>query len=573
MGDARWQIHSAYLEITIVKHSPSILCLLALLLLIAVATRYAADPTSEQRQLVQHVRPEPADGMRFDATRGSGEAALRLTGSTRRTDDAKAGESLASPRSAEARNERNEPQAHSPSGNLPAPVPATAIRPSAEFLPARLRADDPPQPGTPDTPKLASEVSPWPQAADTSSFGEERREIEAALATQKSDSRDDLLAMYGRSSAASGRFNLGAAAYGMFLDEFGTEHVYSQQIAMRLADCLAPLDLDSIDVAHTPAGPQFHPQWRMGYSPRPEHLRQAVDAYELATELASDDYDRGQGLLRLGWVHRALDNWAASTEAWDRCAESSPDSRVAVQAGWLAAENLAWTEQPKVAAERWRRLASRCPDETCSRAALDRAESLEAESRRTTGWLTDPVTSLIAEIERRAGHQAPSEVYASVVHWLERQGQESALNDIRRWVSAQDDWPALWRIEAHNALVSDMFSQSADNEATRREAADRLRQVIELAPTDDWAVPAAIRLSHLLKEMDEYEQADHTLADIQARTEGAGKWTPLILSERIGLLLDRGDRAGARVLFETLASSYPGSDYTAAFTSAFVDQD
>ena len=267
----------------------------------------------------------------------------------------------------------------------------------------------------------AGETPPLPTVI-ASTLQTECRKVAEDLAGEESRPREDLLAMYGRSSAASGRFDLAAAAYAMFLEEFGTQHPYSERIAVRLADCLAPLDLDNIEIAFAESGPKYIPSWKMGHQPRTERLRQSVAVYELVAELASGDYDKGQALLRLGWVHRALDNWAASTAAWDRCAASLPDSPVAVQASWLAAENIAWTDQPKAAAERWRRLASGCPNEAGSRAALDRAELLEAESLRTADWLTDPVASLIAEIGQLADHCALWEAYGGVASWLQRQG-------------------------------------------------------------------------------------------------------------------------------------------------------
>ncbi len=121
-------------------------------------------------------------------------------------------------------------------------------------------------------------------AIDLSAFAPQRAMVETELAKDQSGrfTRADLLAMLGRSSAASGDFELSAAAYAIFLHEFGTEHPHSEQIASRLIDSLAPLNLDTVDILHTPAGPRFEPTWRMGKAVSEQRLRQAVMACEYA---------------------------------------------------------------------------------------------------------------------------------------------------------------------------------------------------------------------------------------------------------------------------------------------------
>lgn len=114
----------------------------------------------------------------------------------------------------------------------------------------------------------AGEAPPLPTVI-ASTLQNECRKVAEDLAGEESRPREDLLAMYGRSSAASGRFDLAAAAYAMFLEEFGTRHPYAERVAMRLADCLAPLDLDSIEIVHLPGGPEFHPRWRRRTWPGP----------------------------------------------------------------------------------------------------------------------------------------------------------------------------------------------------------------------------------------------------------------------------------------------------------------
>ena len=356
---------------------------------------------------------------------------------------------------------------------------------------------------------------------DLTGFESKRQAVEAALAEVKWPSRADALAGFGCSAVLEGRFEMAATACAMFLQEFGTGHEASECVSRSLAESLVPLDLNRTEIAFTESGPKYVPSWQMEYQPAPERLRQAVAAHELAAELATDEYDKGQLLFRLGWLHRALDDWTASTEAWDRCAEAAPNTRFADQSAWLAAENLAWTGQPGAAAERLRRLAADYTNAARRRATLERAESLQAESQRTPEWLADPVASLVAEIQERADRRAPWEVYNCVARWLERTGQKSALNDIWRWVADQADWPALVRIEAQNGLVGVLLSKCEDDDTARQEALARLEQIIELAPSDDWAAQAVAQRARLLSETNRHEEADCTEADITDKVEGS----------------------------------------------------
>ena len=84
---------------------------------------------------------------------------------------------------------------------------------------------------------------------DLAGFAAEVAVVQRELAETTGDVRADLLARYGRAAASSGRFDLAAAAYAMFLDEFGVSHPYSERIAMRLADCLFPFNYRQVDVA------------------------------------------------------------------------------------------------------------------------------------------------------------------------------------------------------------------------------------------------------------------------------------------------------------------------------------
>lgn len=372
--------------------------------------------------------------------------------------------------------------------------------------------------------------------------------------------------MLARSSVAVGRFDRAAAAYQMFLDEFGTGHAYSARVAMRLGDCLAPLDLDNITVAHAAEGPKFDPQWRMGFEPNVDALVEAVAAYEMAAELA-DGGGKARALLRMGWVYRALDDWQASTEAWDRCAAEAAGTKPAAEAVWLAAENLAWTGRSAEAAQRLRRLTRGYPESRRS-AAVDRAEDLEAEARRTPEWLADPVSSLQAEIEERSAIRPAHEVYQSVMHWLQRERHVAAQIAVGRWACTQQDWPITVRLACRHNLVDALLRDAGGGEAERLEAADVLARIMEIAPSEDWLFPAAVHRVRLLNEVGRFELADRTLDGIEEQAVSSS-WEPRLWGERIQAFLDRGDLDQAEATFQRLSKAYPEHNVTEELAPLF----
>ncbi len=409
-------------------------------------------------------------------------------------------------------------------------------------------------------------------AVNLAEFAEETAVVERELAETTGFVRADLLARYGRSAAASGRFDLAAAAYAMFLDEFGTEHPYSERIAMRFADCLFPFNYRQIDVVHTVAGPRLHPAWRMEFSPQPGRLRQAVRVYELAASITSDRRTKGAALLKLGWVYRVLDDWEASTVAWDRCASEAAGTKSGADALWLAAENLAWTGQPAASSERLRRMAADYPKDARSASIALRIEHLEAEARRSPDWLAEPVASLQAEIKARSAARTPSEVYRSVVKWLGRRGERAAMIAVSRWAYTQGDWPVDARVACRFELVDALVASSVAA-ADRREAAERLGEIVDLAPSDAVAVPAAIRRYRLLSELGQTDHADRVADEIAARVKGSRRWEPVVLTERIESLLERGDEDGAKAVFDALVESHPDYDVHERFDAAFARTD
>ncbi len=388
----------------------------------------------------------------------------------------------------------------------------------------------------------------------------EKGEVEEELAGAEGFGRDDLLARAGRSSAASGRFDRAAAAYTIFLQEFGLAHAYSAGVAMRLADCLAPLDLDSAEIVHGASGPEFHPRWGMGHRPRPELLRMAPAAYELAATLAADESSAARARLKVGWVYRALNEWDASTKTWDTCAADSTNSQVAAEALWLAAENQHWTGRPLEASRLLQRLLEGGlgqREQTWASAARREIETLEAEARRDAAWLRDPVPALRSEIEQRCGSRAPHEVYREVMTWLSRRGEVAARLAVARWATAQHDWPLPAGLAAHADTADALLSALPPTGAAQAEAAAVFGELIRLAPDDDWLVPAALRRSVLLRDTGKAAEAAAMWAEVLTKTRGPRVSGADVLSERIRVLAAVGELAEARRLCEELAQKHP----------------
>lgn len=181
---------------------------------------------------------------------------------------------------------------------------------------------------------------------------------------------------------------------------------------------------------------------------------------------------------------------------------------------------------------------------------------LEAEARRTPAWVVDPVASLQKEIAERAGSRKPHEVYQSVVQWLQTRQNPAAAITVSRWAAAQGNWPVESRLQALHDLTNALLVQPDAIESAKVEAADVLGKIVSLSPTDDWAIPAAIRRSRLLSELGRFEAADKTLEDIEARWKGNLHWEPSVLIERMQSLVDRGDLTDAKSLLEELRRRY-----------------
>jgi len=389
----------------------------------------------------------------------------------------------------------------------------------------------------------------------------QHEEVKSLLAqeTDKRYSVADHMVMLGRSMAAYGRFDLSAAAYAKFLVEIGPDHEHSEEVALRLGESLAPLNLDHTGVEHSAAGPIPIVHWQMEYTPTEAALLDAVAAYTYAADIATTPEIKGKALLNLGWVHRARSAWEAATAAWDQCAEEAPGTTLAAEALRKAADNLAWTGQPLAAADRLTTLVRDCEGLINDVNIPALIEDLEAEGRRTSDWLRDPVTSLQSEIQQRAGALAPGAVYRSVARWLCRIHNDAALVTIAQWARVQDAWPLDARVRCHNDLVEALLRQAdaEQNSAKREQAAGVLGELMAILPEGEPRLQVAQARYRLLSDLGAYALADQTWDDASAQFQANPAWETTFLDCKIRSLLSRGDVEGAQQTYAQLESSYP----------------
>ena len=263
-------------------------------------------------------------------------------------------------------------------------------------------------------------------------------------------------------------------------------------------------------------------------------------------------------MLKLGWVHRVLGDWDASTAAWDRCAKESPATKSAADALWLAAENLEWLNRPLEAATRLDQLARKFPSDVRTPVAIERSEESRAESHRTADVLTDAVMELQAEIEARSDSRSPFRVYRSFVRGLQRRSQRAAQLTVSRWACGQTNWPESERVLACFDVVDALVA--GGERSDQEEAVQRLREIVDIAPELNAAVSASIRRARLLRGLDRHDEADQVMEQIAAKVEGSRRWEPVVLSEYADSLLKRGDGKQAMVVLKQLAASHPDYD-------------
>ena len=116
-----------------------------------------------------------------------------------------------------------------------------------------------------------------------------------------------------------------------------------------------------------------------------------------------------------------------------------------------------------------------------------------------------------------------------------------------------------------------LLRQAKSEETAGLEAVELLGQIVDLAPDDATAVPAALRRGRLLEQLGHLDQADQVMDEIAARVEGSRRWEPVILTRRIESLLARGDRDRARALLDSAAAAHPDYGLEERFEAALVD--
>jgi len=271
-------------------------------------------------------------------------------------------------------------------------------------------------------------------------------------------------------------------------------------------------------------------------------------------------------LLKLGWVHRLLGEWDASTAAWDRCARNCSTTKAAADALWLAAENFDWTNRPAEAAARLDQFARQFSSDARTPAAMQRIEHLRAESHRAADVLTDPVMALQAEIEARSDSHSPFRVYRSFVRGLQRRSQRAAQLTVSRWACGQTNWPVSERVIGCFDLVDALVAGGEQN--AQEEAVERLREIVQSAPDMSAAVHAAIRCSRILRERDRHDEANQVMEEIAVKVEGSRQWEPIVLSEYADSLLKRGNGKQAMAVLKQLAASHPDYDVSEKLAAA-----
>ncbi|MGD8454649.1 MAG: hypothetical protein PVJ57_22780 [Phycisphaerae bacterium] len=388
------------------------------------------------------------------------------------------------------------------------------------------------------------------QTFDTSGFATECGIVETEVggAALGRFTRAELLVMMGRSSAATGRFGVSAAAYLTFLNEFGLRHEWAERVSLRLIDSLAPLKLDVVDVMFSTDGPQFRPAWRMGYVPDTAQLEQAVTVCEtLAAEL-EQEAARATVLLKLGWIQRARGDWDAATRAWDRAAVAAPrGSNQATQALSLAAENCEWLGHPTEAIARLEQIVQARGEDAMTPETRSRIERLRREAGRDEAWLADPVAGFQREGETN-GAADPSARYVEAATWLKRRGQFPVLAKLAWWASREAKWPLSVQLSVLGDLADASLAGGTDE--GRVVAAEAYASIIAASEEESWILPAAVRRSALLRVLHRPGDALSTIESTEQRLRNAEIWETTLVPEKVRVLLDLGDMEAARTLVD-----------------------
>jgi tetratricopeptide (TPR) repeat protein len=368
--------------------------------------------------------------------------------------------------------------------------------------------------------------------------------------------RERSLVMIGRSSAAEGEFRVSAAAYLMFLNEFGLRHEWADRVVPRLIDSLAPLRTETVDIILTERGPRYEPTWRAGHSAEAADLDQAAAVCEVIAAQSPDARKAGV-LVKLGWIQRARGDWAAATGAWDRAAAVAPSTPTAIEALWLSAENCELLGQPVEAIERLEQLARHGGDDPRGATARQRIDRVQREMRRDETWLADPVSGFQREVGQ-AGAEVAASRYTETARWLGRNRRTSVLATLAEWASRQADWPVAVRVAAFGDLAE--ASLAAGTDEGRAGAVDALGGILAISEESSWIVSTTLRRSALLRDLGRAGEALSAIESAEERVRGPREWGIRLTPEKVRVLVALGDVAAARSLLSGLEERY--ADHT-----------
>ncbi|MHC4444376.1 MAG: tetratricopeptide repeat protein [Planctomycetota bacterium] len=457
----------------------------------------------------------------------------------------------------------------------PSSDPEAETAPSVEDIPDRkreadvseVRPDSPAEVTKSEAKRDDSKRIPQKDSAvckvhiDTSLWPAECKQIKHDLKDKDNSTRAEALLSYTRKKAGSGHRKMAAAAYAIFLNEYGvTKHPETERVSRSLGDYLAPIDTDSYSFNRSNKGLVFQTQWSRGTKPAELQLHQAIKSYELNASITTKSQNKGYALNRIAWLYRVIGDWEASTAAWDRCAREAPRTGVGQQALWHAAKNLTVTGKTAEAAKRYRIIASRTSELRRVKVALEYAEELEAKARRSTErWLKNPVASLKEEIEERSEKRSDYQVYNSVMKWLEDMGKREAMIEIARWArDNSDDWPTKNKISCRFKLAALQQESPEARDGELSEAAEALNEVLSIAKQPHTYVNAAVVAARLYSKLGQHEQARTILDGAEEFAKKASQTGHLVFIEKICVLYRQGDLDGAKAAYQAFSQSYPG---------------
>lgn len=395
---------------------------------------------------------------------------------------------------------------------------------------------------------------------DVSRYADERAVVERII--QQGDAerytRAERLVMAGRSAAATGNFDVSSAAYLMFLNENRNDHTWRDRILEKTIESLAPINLKSIQIQHTPNGPKYRPEWRMNAEPDPASVRQAIELCKYAAESVQSDLQAAKTFYRLGWLCRATDDWEGSTAAWDECALLALEDQ-AVRALRYAADNEWWCGRSTEAIKRLEAAEVLSKKPGILNQVQSKKRMLQLEAWRNETWNDDPVTALKNEIAVR--EESPETIYREVVRWLERRHEPEAIAEISRWVASQSEWSPESQQYASGQLMTMLTVIGTD--ASQAELIDFLLQEIKKTKDSSRKARLVIRCSQLLREGERAQEALKLVESIKQASGLKPSLKQALLIEHAQVYVLLRDAKSANRIVKQLRSMYDNKEHPA----------